>query len=173
MTAHTAASIRQLEQTSIREFVESCADLFTGIVLDYGAGRMPYASIVEAAGGEYVAWDREGLPGNVSGEDFGPDLPPGNLTAILCTQVIQYVPDPAETFLKMRYALLDRSGVLVMTGPTCWPEVEREDLHRFTQAGIRWLLMEAGFMVERLEERAGVEVGGFRFPLGWGVVARA
>ncbi len=169
----TADPIRELERASIRSFVTSCAEHFTGTVLDYGCGLQPYRDIVEAAGGLYVPHDRVGYPANVSGENVGQDEPlQSRYQAILCNQVLQYVPEPYELLLSFAAALQD-GGHLVITGPTNWPEVESDDLFRYTQAGIEKLLRWAGFDVVRLEQRAHVEVFGVTFSLGWGALARA
>lgn len=170
----TADEIRQLERTSIRSFVESCADNLGGRVLDVGCGLQPYRDVVEAAGGEYVGYDRVDFPANVSGENIGPDPTAlRDFDAVLLNQVIQYAEEPLELLL-MCGAVLRRGGVLVVTGPTNWPEWENDDLFRYTQAGIEKLLRWAGFDVVRIVPRAGVSVAaGFGFSLGWGALARA
>ncbi len=172
-------TLRELEAASIRSFVESCSEHFTGRVLDYGCGKSPYRDIVEAAGGEYVGFDRAEYPANVSGEDVG-DLP-SYVDATICTQVLQYCADPeSELWLlhgRMRWGgapgTVEQRGVLVLTFPTNWPEVEPEDLHRFTASGMTRLLTEAGFTVERMERRAEIANRSDVFALGYGVVARA
>ena len=166
--------IRQLERASIRAFIETSADHLAGRVLDIGCGLQPYRDIVEAVGGEYVGYDRVEFPGNVSGENIGPD--PASLRdfdAVLMNQVLQYAEEPLDLLLACG-AVLRHGGVLVTTGPTNWPEVEGDDLFRYTMAGIEKLLRWAGFDIVRLERRATVEVGpGFTISLGWGAVARA
>lgn len=175
MSEWSATRIRELERDSIRAFVASYP--FHGDVLDYGCGKMPYQTVVlGAAVGNavrYVPWDRATLPANVSDGDVGADdvLHGRQWDAILCTQVVQYVPDVYRLLRRFRDALKP-GGALVLTGPGCWAEVEPDDLHRFTRAGIGRLLTAAGFEVERLEERAAVDLGGFRFSLGWGAVGR-
>lgn len=182
--------LRELERNSIRAFVQSAADegYLSGRVLDYGCGKQPYRDIVEAAGGVYTGVDRVGWPANVSGEDLGPSLGPKHIfNAVLCTQVVQYVEEPEEFFWPFRDHLT-RPGHLVLTYPTNWPEVEPEDLHRLTKAGMERLLTEAGFTIVRHERRAmvravhtgsalakGLEGGIFpdHFALGYGVIARA
>lgn len=170
----TADSLLDLERSSIHSFVESCAEQLAGRVLDVGCGLQPYRSIVEQAGGEYVGYDRVSFPANVSGADVGGHPLEGALyDALLCTQVLQYAPDPFD-FLAGCHFALRKGGHLVITGPTCWPERESEDLFRFTQAGIGTLLRCAGFEIVRLEPRAGVSVApGFDLSLGWGAVGRA
>lgn len=175
------ASLRELEASSIREFVASAASRLTGRVLDYGAGKQPYRSIVEGAGGEYVPYDRIAFPGSVATTDVGPDYPlirapnargvrDPEWDAILCTQVLQYVPDPKYLIESFREALVV-GGVLVMTYPTTWPEIEAVDLRRFTTTGIRRMLEEAGFVVVRIERRGEFDLDGFRLSLGGGVEA--
>lgn len=171
----TADEVRQLERESIAAFVASAAEQFAGArVLDFGCGLQPYRLIVEAAGGDYVGYDREAFPGNVSDTDVGPDYGDlGRFDCVLSTQMLQYSEEPFELLLEFRSLLWD-GGVLVLTGPTNWPEVEPVDLFRFTEAGIGFMLREAGFDVLRLERRASVRVGpGFELSLGWGAVARA
>lgn len=168
-------AIRDLERASLRDFVGSCGPIFYGRnVLDYGCGRMPYRDIVDRAGGGYFEYDRPSFPGNVGGEVHGPEDPlAAAWDVILCTQVVQYLPHVSDVLVAFRESLLSLGGYLVLTGPTCWPEVEPEDLHRFTRRGIEALLRAAGFTVERLERRSYVEYAGEEFSLGWGAVAKA
>lgn len=178
MTGYSSSSIRVLEGNSIRDFVQSCTEHFTGRVLDYGCGKQPYRDVVEAAAGEYVPFDRARFPANVSHEDIGPDEPlgrEGQWDVILTNQTFQYVSAwrLADLIQDMRHALVS-GGVLVATGPTNWPEVETEDLHRLTLAGVGALLRAAGFSVVRLESRGRMELGdGLVMHTGYGVVARA
>jgi len=111
--------------------------------------------------------------------DLGDKWPSGPFDTILCTQVIQYLPDPRRE-LGWFYQWLNPGGYLVMTGPTNWEEVEESDLWRFTRSGIRKLVEgrvgesgATGFQVLICESRAELDLGGgAKFSLGWGVVAR-
>lgn len=172
------ADLRTLERDSIRSFVESCAEYFSGRVLDYGAGMMPYRDVIEGAGGVYVPYDHSALPGFAGDPDYAySDLlyqrDHHSFDAVLVTQSLQYMTDPRAILESLLVAYIKRHGVLAMTGPTTWPEVEEADLCRFTRAGILHLLVDVGFVVERLERRAEVSIQGEVFSLGWGVVARA
>jgi hypothetical protein len=177
MIAWNNQTVRELETASIRAFVESCADHLTGRVLDYGCGRQPYRGIVEHMGATYVGHDRARYPANISGDDIGPDRPldaEQAWDAILSTQTFQYVPwlELPELLFSF-WTALRPGGKLVATGPTNWAEVQPEDLHRLTRAGVRALVESVGFEVERLESRAEIDLGGFRLSLGWGLVASA
>ncbi len=193
------SDLRTIERESIRDFIEQAGidGYLAGRVLDYGCGKQPYRSLVESFGAEYVGFDRAEFPANVSGADCGPEeVGRGMWDVILCTQVVQYVPieqdtdsgDGLQGMLSWWDALLEhynmeddppravqKRGHLILTYPTNWPEVEKEDLHRFTKAGMERLLTEAGFEIVRHERRAEVPmaVTGELFALGYGVIARA
>ena len=181
-------NLREAEAKSIRDFVQKAADAgyLSGRVLDYGCGRQPYRDIVEAAGGTYFGYDQTCWPANVSGEDVGEHptnvmIREGRFSAVLMTQVIQYIPmeDLMGGMTQGGYhhfwtPIKDWSDILVMTYPTNWPEVEPEDLHRFTQTGMKRLLTEAGFEILEHEWRHGIRsMTGESFAIGYGVIARA
>jgi hypothetical protein len=180
-TAWPAGSLRAVEHQSIRAFVQAAADegYLSGRVLDYGCGQMPYREIVLAAGGDHFVFDSHEFPGSVVAEGFvgdGYKWRSKTFNAILCTQVVQYVPDVQELIAEGFFNVLaGENGVLVMTYPTNWPEVEPEDLHRFTKTGMARLLTEASFSIVRHERRgvAAVSLSGDEFALGYGVIARA
>lgn len=157
-----------VENASIRSFVEAVT--FKGRVLDLGAGRQPYRKHVERTA-VYVPWDRIGLPACMANTSVGPERPlAGKWDMILCTQVIQFIPCPLEWLNAIRAALVP-GGLLVMTGPTNWPEVNETDLHRHTLAGATSLLHRAGFAIETLAARYYLPHDGFQLSLGWGAVA--
>lgn len=167
--------LRTIERTSIRDFVQSVADAgyLSGRVLDYGAGRMPYAEIVRSGGGEYHAFDRTNFPASVATANLNPRarMANGQWDAILVNQVLQYVPDQ-RALVALWFRLLRHGGHLVITGKTSWPEVEVEDLGGLTVHGARALLRAEGFAVMQLESRAEIPLGSEKFSLGFGAVAR-
>lgn len=166
--------LRELERASIRRFLVSCAEHLTGRVLDYGCGVGPYVDVVTDAGGEWHGFDRTAFPANVSRQDVGDSDPlHRQWDAIVCTQVVQYVPALPALLEAFGDALHERSGALVLTYPTCWPVVEPEDLWRFTPAGMRLMVEDAGLRVSRSEIRETVSVHGVAMPLGGGLVAHA
>lgn len=195
--------LTRIENESIRAFVHAAADdgFLKGRVLDYGCGKRPYLRIVEEHGGDYHGWDHADLPANQVGTVGGITYPlEMQWDAILCNQVVQYVPfffrddgrirrpygEGLPVLLREFYwALHEARGCLVLTYPTNWPEVQEADLHRFTKAGMERLLLEAGFGIVRHEPRAWFDPwGGFiqgprdevpaeALAFGYGCVARA
>lgn len=165
--------LRAIERASIRAFLEAHPRLLKRRVLDYGCGAEPYRDVVEAAGGTYEGFDREAFPANVSRADVGPASPlDDRWDAIVCTQVLQYVPDPADLLRSLRAALWGRDGHLLLTYPTTWPQVEAADLYRFTRAGVELLLATAGFDVVWHQSRFAFGPRDFELSLGGAVVAR-
>ena len=98
-------------------------------------------------------------------------LAPEEFDAVMCNQVVQYVVSTPRT-LRDLYHALKLHGYFVMTFATNWDEVEDTDLQRYTRAGMIGLLKNAGFTLVKCERRAEVTHNMFRFPLGYGVVAR-
>ena len=167
------SDLRELERASIRRFLEDHRSLFSGSrVLDFGCGAQPYRQLILEAGGLYRWWDVEGLPGHVAGDrdqdEFVP-VPRGQeFEVVVCTQVIQYTPDPFER-VNTLFLIADFPGAatLLLTGPTNWPVVEKEDLWRFTKEGARVLLEAAGFSHVEVGYRERVKMEGEAWELGW------
>jgi len=170
-----------IENASIRSFVHFAAvnGYLSGRVLDYGCGKQPYRQLVEAAGGTYQGYDRVEFPANVSAENVGDDdVDWDDWDAVLCTQVVQYVPDVVQLLGWLHHITgaedrRERPGYLVMTYPTNWPEVQEVDLHRFTKAGMERLLAEEGFTIIEHVRRQTFHQHGYEWAFGYGVIARA
>ncbi len=162
--------IRRIERWSIREFMCENASHLTGNVLDYGAGEKPYKYLVR---GTYMAWRPNAKMGSVDEDLMQDPAACGSATfdAIMCNQVLQYVPSPQDT-LALFNRLLKRDKPLVLTFATNWDEVEESDMWRFTMSGMSTMLSRAGFTDIRHTRRAQVTHDLFKFPLGYGVVAR-
>lgn len=148
--------IRQIERASIRAFMEQHREHLRGRVLDFGAGKQPYRDLAQ---GEYVPFEQ------------GDESPEGPFDAIMCNQVVQYLPG-LWGYLKAFLDDLRPGGRLLMTYPTNWPEVEASDYGRFTKAGMALLLESVGFTIEAHQMRAQVVLGHNSFALGYGVVCR-
>ena len=162
----TGDQVRAMQRDHIVAFL--LRQDFSGRVLDYGCGTAPYRGIVESGRGEWHGYNRGAYPGG-STENIGPDLPlTDQWDVILCTQMLQYVPDPRELLGEFRLA----SERLVLTVATNWPEVEPEDLYRFTLGGTLRLLRETGWDPKHHERLGAVPFGDREAcALGYGVCA--
>ncbi len=118
-------------------------------VADVGAGSAPFRELFSHT--EYLTIDRpESLHGDASDFDIPASaeeipLDDGDLDAILCTQVLEHVPDPAGALAEF-YRLLRGGGKLFLTVPLVWEEHEKPfDFFRYTRSGLEYLLKAAGF----------------------------
>jgi SAM-dependent methyltransferase len=139
------------ERQSILEFMlQVSSELEPGTrVLDIGAGEQPYRELFEHV--EYVTsdWENSVHPGARCVDVVGPadDLPiaDSSFEAILNTQVLEHVAEPAKVLGEM-HRLLVPGGRVYITLPLAW-ELHEEpfDFYRYTRYGIAHLLRAAGF----------------------------
>jgi hypothetical protein len=161
------------ERASIRDFVaRSLENTPPGRLLDYGCGKQPYRLIAETNGHSYHGWDRAnfGPYSTWAEEDYGDEnYWQQQWDIVLLTQVIQYVDDPLELLRRFRYPLI---GDLILTFPTSWPTLYKEDRWRFTESGMAFLLDTAGFYIVESVRRDSFVVDDLIFATGYGVHAR-
>lgn len=166
------SGLRGAEQASIRDFMITCRPYFTGKVLDYGCGTQPYRDIIESEDAEYFGYDRIDLPASRASQDYGDLSFTQKWDIIVCNQVLQYVYDPLVTILDFESSLV-KGGYLILTYPTHWPEIEKEDFWRFTKMGMERLLKISGFEIVAHGCRHFIEIENFILAIGYGVIARA
>jgi SAM-dependent methyltransferase len=126
-------------------------------VLDYGAAESPYRDFFPPSA-DYVAAD---LPGNpnaaltLNGDGTVP-APGDSFDAVLSTQVLEHVADPA-LYLGEAHRLLKPGGrLLLSTHGTFIYHPDPEDYWRWTVAGLTRALTGAGFRVVRAEGMLGL-----------------
>jgi SAM-dependent methyltransferase len=131
-------------------------------VLDIGAGSGPYRSLLAHC--EYKAHDFGEEPstvGRYTPLDYVSDIrcipaPDASFDAILCTEVLEHVPEPAAA-LKEMARLLRPGGRLILSAPL-GSMLHQEPYHfygGFTPWWYQKFLAEAGFDVELIQRNAG------------------
>jgi SAM-dependent methyltransferase len=128
-----------------------------GRVLDYGCADVPYRSFFPADV-EYVAAD---LPGNPDASlllnpDGSVPCDDEDFDAVLSTQVLEHVDDPALYLSECFRALRPGGRLLLSTHGVFIYHPDPEDYWRWTCAGLRRAVDEAGFEVERFEGVLGL-----------------
>lgn len=152
----------RLEEEGIREQVKQYASSLRGNCLDVGCRTKPYAEEIRPFVSRHFGIDIARLN---KPSPLGPDvigsallLPFRNesFDSVLCTQVLDDTPDPLLA-LKEIARVLRSDGIVMLTVPQSWGEHDLpHDYWRFTEPGLRYLMKQAGFVVEVIERRGGV-----------------
>jgi SAM-dependent methyltransferase len=119
-------------------------------VLDLGAGDAPYRELFPHV--EYTTsdWESSLHEGAAQADLIAPaDALPvadGSFELVLCTQVLEHVPEP-DRVLAECFRVLVADGILAVTVPLLYELHELpHDYQRFTENGLRRLLSGAGFV---------------------------
>ena len=131
-----------------------------GLTLDAGSGRGAWKDVIQAAGGtresvdiapkadEQVTW--------IADLTDMPQVPSNRYDTAICHQVLEHVPLPAAAVAEL-YRTLKPGSVLVLSVPHLSRLHELpNDYFRYTPGGVRRLLVDSGFEVERLETYGGL-----------------
>jgi SAM-dependent methyltransferase len=139
-----------LERGSIYGFVAEQASLLPvgSRVIDIGAGEAPYRELFSDQ--RYVTLDRADTPhsGGVDLHGDADSIPAedGSFDVVVCTQVLEHVPEPLAALREFR-RVLRAGGLLIATVPFLWEEHEAPfDYYRYTRYAIEHLASRAGFV---------------------------
>jgi SAM-dependent methyltransferase len=109
-------------------------------VLDVGGRIQPYRPLFADRLGEYVAIDPVKTPlVNVIGRVEHLPFPGNHFDLVLCTQVMQYVPDPFEAVREIA-RVIKSGGFFILSLPAVYPIDSAEEYWRFLPAGLSRLL---------------------------------
>jgi SAM-dependent methyltransferase len=119
-------------------------------LIDVGAGNSPYRELFDHVHYESADWEHSVHLGARMVDHVGPahDLPvPDNCyDAVLCTQVLEHVPNP-DAVIRELHRILRPGGRLYLTVPLAWELHEMPfDFYRYTPHGLASILSGAGFV---------------------------
>lgn len=148
---------RQPLEISLQHFL---ASLPAGAkIIDVGCGHKPYAGMMKKF--EYIGVDSspQSAADIVCSSNNIP-LPTDTFDAVMCTQTLQHVEDPAGT-LKEIHRLMKSNGHFLLTVPFATKIVaepkgdERADYWRYTEYGLRRLMAASGFEIQSIKPLTG------------------
>lgn len=118
-----------------------------GAMLDVGAGKMPYKDLFIQKIKRYVSIDKYTSHADIQEDFLAKKFPLNSFDTILCTQVLEHVPEP-EAVLDKCYRILRKNGVMILTVPFIGSLHEVPyDYYRFTEYSLRHLCEKVGFSV--------------------------
>lgn len=149
--------IDALIQRRLLRDVAGQRDRLRGRLLDVGCGRRPYARWLDAAT-DYVGLDMTPAPGgpDVCATAWRLPFADRSFDAVLSTQTIEHVAEPAEAVAEMA-RVLRPGGSLVLSAPQTWRLHEApHDYFRFTRYGLAALVERAGLELLEIRHQGGV-----------------
>ncbi len=147
----------------IDKAVEESAALAHGVLLDVGCGVKPFEKLFESHVEKYLGLEyspESGYRGNKA--DFCGDagylpLPDKSVDTILCTEVMEHLPDP-ERAIKEFERVLRPGGTVITTAPFFYPIHDAYDFFRYSPDGLKVMMERAGLRVDTVKPLSGTAV---------------
>ncbi len=130
------------------------------MILDVGGRLQPYRELLDGRIQRYISVDLRQTP-VVDVIAAGESIPfaADSFDLILCTQVLEYVPEPKVVLAEI-HRVLRRGGTLILSAPAAQPRDADEECWRFHPAGLRKLL--SGYTDVEVTPEGGSITGFFR-----------
>jgi len=133
-----------LEKRLIEEGLEEASAYARGILLDVGCGQRRHAHLFTPRVERYIGLDYPAVSEGIWAVD-----------TVLCTQVLEHVPEPARMTAEIA-RVLRPGGHALITVPQEWGlHQEPFDFYRFTRYGLAYLAEKAGLEVVFIHNRGG------------------
>jgi len=114
-------------------------------LLDVGCAGRPYEAMLQPFVGRYVGLDVAAGPRvDLVGTADAIPVADASVDCVLCTQVLQYVPDPDAAIREIRRVLRPGGAVFLSTHGTSFVDRQSADRWRWTQHGLAELFDRAG-----------------------------
>lgn len=143
--------LNYISRKPIYDFFSEKSRLFTGILLDYGCGNMPYKSMFDQVK-NYIGLDVETAQNYGFKRDGvtyydGVTIPfeDNFIDGVISSQVLEHVENIENSFKEI-FRVLKPGGIFCFTVPMVYVlHMEPYDFRRFTYYGIEKILKDAGF----------------------------
>ncbi|MGE0043489.1 MAG: class I SAM-dependent methyltransferase [Vicinamibacterales bacterium] len=133
-----------------------------GVMLDAGCGQKPYAGlftrVTKYIGMEYAPGSGyRGNSADVYGDGAAIPLASASVDSVLCTEVLEHVPDP-DAVMREIARVLKPGGVVVCTAPFFYPVHDEYDFFRYSPMSVPTLMRRHGLEVVRSEPLSGTAI---------------
>lgn len=149
----------RLQRENIRLGLEECKTFAAGRLLDIGCGNKPYREmfapyVTAHFGTDYSDTEFQGVM-DVAADATALPFAANSFDTLLCTEVIEHVPNPALAFAEMA-RVLKPGGYLLLTTPQTW-ETHRApyDFFRYTRFGLHHLATTHDLEVVKMVTHTG------------------
>lgn len=121
-------------------------------ILDFGCGNKPYKELFKDISNSFIGADIEGNESadiiiNMNGTLPSPDK---SFDCVLSTQVLEHVENP-KLYLDESFRVLKDNGILILSTHGFWQyHPDPTDYWRWTSAGLKKIIAEAGFTIENI-----------------------
>lgn len=130
-----------------------------GRVLDAGAGRMAWRSLLKARASEYLSMDYEATHPELS---FQGDLRGGlpvddkSIDTVFCCSVLEHIPEPWLAFAELKRIVRPGGHVILSVPFIYYLHGAPHDYFRFTRYGVTEMATKAGFEIAELKASGGI-----------------
>lgn len=134
-----------------------------GVLLDVGCGNKPYKSYFEPFVERHIGLEYSpesvyrGCAADVFGDAMRIPLADNSVDTILCTEVLEHIPNPEKAIAEFA-RILRPNGVVITTAPFFYPIHDAWDFFRYTNDGIATLMKQNGLNVELVKPLSGTGV---------------
>lgn len=134
-----------------------------GVLFDVGCGQKPYAAMLRDRISRYIGMEYapgSGYRGNaadVFGDAAKIPLASSSVDTVLCTEVLEHVPDP-DAVVREIARVLKPGGAVICTAPFCYPVHDDYDFFRYSPGTVATLMRRHGLDVISERPLAGTAV---------------
>jgi SAM-dependent methyltransferase len=159
-----------LQFSEMSEDLKKNAKKTKGILIDLGAGVAPYEPYFKPYVDKYLKIDRfdykDGDP-NIIADASNLPLKNNSVDTILCTQVLEHVPEPKK-IVDESFRVLKKGGIAIFTVPMASPiHGQPHDYFRFTKIALEKVIFKDFSKIE-IEENGGALLSITQF-IVWGI----
>lgn len=134
-----------------------------GVLLDVGCGNKPYKSNFEPFVEKHIGLEYSpesvyrGCDADFFGDAMRIPLADTSVDTILCTEVLEHLPNPEKAIAEFA-RILRPNGIVITTAPFFYPIHDAWDFFRYTNDGIANLMKQNNLEVEIVKPLSGTGV---------------